>query len=164
VSEITIRAAVPGDAERIAAIHHEAVVGERGRGDYDGVQIDAWAHAHTAAELREPMATRLFLVAESAGEPVGYAQLDLDKALIRSIYVAVDHQHCGVGARLGRALLEAGAEAGLAVLELDSSLNAVSFYQGLGFRAIADVDHRFRNGAVMRCVHMMRDLEQADPA
>jgi len=155
---VTIRAAVPDDAESIATIHADSVIGERGRGDYDDEQIDAWAHAHTPAQLRERIGPRLFFIAEGVAGPVGYAQLDVDEAIVRSIYVAADQQRGGLGMQLGRTVLAVAAETGLSALELDSSLNAVPFYERLGFERLGGVDHRFRNGTVMACVRMARKI------
>lgn len=125
---IVVRAAVPDDAEDIAAIHAAAVNGERGRGDYDDRQIAAWAHQRPLRELRERIGARLFYVAEMVVEPVGYAQLDAGAGAIRSVYVVPAHARRGVGRRLADTALAAAHDTGLAQVELDSSLNAVPFY------------------------------------
>lgn len=157
-TEIAVRRAVPDDGATIASIHEAAVSGERGRGDYSDEQVSAWADAQTAAGLRERIGPRLFLIAEDPVGPVGYAQLDVRSAMLRSVYVAPRGQRRGVGALLGRAVLEAAREAGLDRLGLDSSLNAVPFYEALGFEALGKVEHRLRSGALMTCVHMVQTL------
>ena len=155
----TVRRAVPDDAVTIASIHAAAVNGERGRGDYGDDQLAAWAGAQTTKGLRERIGPRLFLIAQDANGPVGYAQLDIAAGALRSVYVAPRGQRHGVGALLARAALEAASEAGLEELELDSSLNAVPFYEALGFEALGMVEHRLRGGALMTCVHMRHTLE-----
>ena len=157
MEKIVIRTAVPADAASIAAIHEAAVHGERG-GDYDDEQIDAWAHPRTLAELRERIGSRRFFIAESPSEPVAYAQLDIDAAAIRSIYVAPHCRGRGVGRRLAHALFSTARDAGLERLELDSSLNAVPFYEALGCSRLGPVDHRLRDGVALPCVRMARRL------
>jgi putative acetyltransferase len=158
-TEIAVRRAAPDDAATIATIHEAAVSGERGRADYSDEQLAVWARAQTAAELRERVGRRLFFIAEDLNGPVGYAQLDVATAVLRSVYVAPRGQRQGVGARLAEAALEAARDTGVDRLELDSSLNAVSFYEALGFETLGNVEHRLRGGAVMTCVHMARTLE-----
>jgi putative acetyltransferase len=164
VEEIAIRTASAADAAGIAMVHEAAVIGECGRGDYDDAQIEAWAHAQTPAELRERIGSRRFLIAESQSEPVGYAQLDVDAAIVRSIYVAPRYRRQGVGRRLGQAVFGAVRDAGLRRLELDSSLNAVPFYEALGFSRLGSVDHRLRSGVLMPCVRMAKQLDDESGA
>ena len=161
---IIVRAAGPDDAASIAAIHEAAVNGERGGGDYDDPQIDAWAHSRPLPELRERIGSRLFFMANCASEPVGYAQLDVGAGVMRSLYVVPGHQRRGVGGRLARAALTAARDAGLARVELDASLNAVPFYEALGFARLGDVDHGLRGGVVMPCLRMAMRLADAPGA
>ncbi len=164
VDEIVIRVAVPDDAASIATIHEAAVYGERGRGDYDASQIDAWAHAQTPAALRERIGSRRFFIAESPSEPVAYAQLDVDAAIVRSIYVAPHYRRRGLGRRLGQAVFGAARDAGLPRLKLDSSLNAVPFYEALGFSRLGSIDHRLRSGVVIPCVRMTKQIDDESRA
>ena len=159
---IVVRAALPDDAADIAAIHAAAVNGERGRGDYDDRQIAAWAHPRAPAELRERIGARRFYVAEAAAEPVGYAQLDAGAGLVRSIYVVPGHARRGVGRRLADTVLAAARDAGLERVELDSSLNAVPFYEALGFARLGNVEHGLRDGVLLPCVRMTRRLDEPD--
>ena len=161
MSEIVIREAGPEDAADIAAIHEAAVTGELGRGQYSKAQIDAWAHARTLSRLRAQIQTRRFFIAEDPSGPLAYAQLDLDTAAVRSLYVVPTHRRRGLGRRLAQTTFAAANDAGLRRLELDSSLNAVAFYEALGFARIADVEHEFRSGICMSCVRMGRNLDGA---
>ena len=161
---IVVRVAVPDDAADIAAIHEAAVNGERGGGDYDDRQIDAWARSRPLPDLRERIRSRQFFVASSASEPVGYAQLDVGAGVIRSVYVVPGHRRRSVGRRLAATVLTAARDAGLARVELDSSLNAVQFYEALGFSRLGDVDHGLRDGVVLPCVRMERRLRDEPDA
>lgn len=76
---------------------------------------------------------------------------------VRSVYVRPGHWRRGLGRRLAAAMFGAARDAGMPRLELDASLNSVSFYEALGFRRLGDAEHRFARGASLLCVHMVRD-------
>jgi putative acetyltransferase len=158
VTQFLIRGAVAGDAVSIIAIHAAAVCGERGGGQYSDAQVDAWAEPRDPSKLVERIATRRFLIAQNDAEPVAYGQLDLDAAIVRSIYVRPEYQCRGLGRQLALALVETARDAGLQGLELDASLNSVPFYAALGFRSLGDVEHRFAGGVSMPCVRMALEL------
>ena len=156
--EIVIRAAVPEDAASIATVHEAAINGERGGGNYDDEQLNAWAHRHTVAEIRARIAIRTFFIAESPIEPVAYGQVDVAEAVMRSVYVSPRYSRRGVGRRLVQVMFKVAEDAGLRRLELDSSLNAVPFYEALGFTRLGSLDHHLTGGAAMACVRMARDF------
>jgi len=156
--EIVIRAAQPEDAATILALHRAAVNGERGAGRYDDAQIDAWADRHTVADLRARIAGRTFFIARRGAQSVGYAQLDIPAMIVRSVYVAPQSARQGIGRRLVEAAEAAAEAAGLGRLELDASLNAVAFYEAVGFHRVGSHDHCLQNGQVMPCVHMAKRL------
>ena len=157
-TEISIREAGPGDAAAIATIHEAAVRGPTVGACYDHAQIEAWAQPHAAPQLAERIAARRFFIAAAQGQPIAYAQLDLEAATIRSVYVLPAFARQGVGRRLTQTVFWTARAAGLERLQLDSSLNAVAFYESLGFRRLDEVDHELRSGVALRCVRMERSL------
>jgi len=159
VTHIAIRRTGPDDVDSITAVHDAAVEGERGRDHYTDAQIDAWARLRSVAKLRAQIAERRFFIAESSRRPVGYAQLDVREAVLRSVYVRPECQRHGVGRLLAHTALREARDAGLQRLELDSSLNAVSFYEALGFVSLGCVDHELGNCVSMSCVRMARCLD-----
>jgi putative acetyltransferase len=158
-ARISIRGAGPGDVAAIASIHEAAVRGATVKAHYSDAQIDAWAQPRTVSRLREQIESRRFFVALADKQPIAYAQLDLKAAVLRSIYVLPSFARRGVGRRLVETMLEAARDEGLSRLELDASLNAVAFYETLGFRRLEDVDHELRSGVALRCVHMARAVD-----
>ena len=155
---ISIRAAGPSDAEVIATIHETAVHGATVALHYGGGQIEAWAQPRTVSRLREQIGSRRFFMALAGERPVAYAQLDLAVAVIRSIYVLPSFASRGVGRRLAQTMIDAARDTGLERLQLDASLNAVAFYETLGFRRLEEVDHELRSGVTLRCVRMAKLL------
>jgi N-acetylglutamate synthase-like GNAT family acetyltransferase len=157
-ARISIRGAGPADAAAIATIHEAAVRGATVAVHYSDAQIDAWAQPGTVSRLQEQIESRRFFVAMADGQPIAYAQLDLKAAVIRSIYVLPSFARRSVGRRLAQTMFEAARDAGLEQLQIDASLNAVPFYETLGFRRLEDVDHELRSGVALRCMHMARQL------
>ena len=155
---ISIRAAGPAAAPAIATIHEAAVRGATVALHYSDAQIDAWAQPRTVSRLREQIDSRRFFIAQADERPIAYAQLDLAAAIIRSIYVLPSFASHGVGRRLADSMFEAVRGQGLRQLELDASLNAVAFYETLGFRRLEEVDHELRSGVALRCVRMVKSL------
>ena len=64
----------------------------------------------------------------------------------------------GVGARLLRTLEEVARVAGLSVLRLKSTLNALPFYEHAGFRIEAHATHRISLEVALACVEMRKEL------
>ena len=157
-ARISIRAAGPAAAAAIAMIHEAAVRGATVAKHYGEAQIDAWAQPRTASRLREQIGSRRFFMALADERPIAYAQLDLAAAVIRSIYVLPPFASRGAGRRLAESLFEAARDQGLRQLELDASLNAVAFYETLGFRRVEEIDHELRGGVVLPCVRMVKAL------
>ena len=106
--ELRVREARAGGARRVRDIHVEPIE-ELGEAAYDGEQVGAWAHD------RDPEASPIgseetrFLVAEDAGEVVGFGWMELtageyfDSAVdgeITAIYVQPSVARHGVGSRI----------------------------------------------------------------
>jgi putative acetyltransferase len=158
VTPIIIREANADDAATIAAIHEAAVLGERGRSPYSVEQLEAWARRSPTARLSSQASRRRFFLVIEAGVPLAYAQLDLERGVLRSLYVRPQQQRRGRGRRLADHLLSEARSAGLARLELDASLNSVAFYETLGFSCLGAASHPLADGAVLPCERMGRDL------
>ena len=163
-TEISVREAGPDDATAIATIHEAAVRGPTVGACYDHTQIEAWAQPHTAPRLangspraasssRQPRVSRSPTRSSTWRRP---PSIGLRASCVRAP---------GVGRRLTQTVFQAAREAGLERLQLDSSLNAVAFYESLGFRRLDEVDHALRSGVALRCVRMERPLRgpMSDP-
>ena len=134
----TIRAAKPGDAAAIAAIHNQGIE-------------ERVATFETEPRLSPDVAARieggeLLLVAERGGEVLGFASVSpySSRAVYAgvgeaSIYVARDARGLGVGAALVEALAAAAAEQGLHKLVgrlFTSNEPSVALFRKHGFREV----------------------------
>ena len=83
-------------------------------------------------------ACRHVLARSPGGEPIGTARMR-DDGHIGRIAVLSERRGEGIGARLVTAMVERAREAGLGAVDLDSQVQAISFYSKLGFEARGDV-------------------------
>jgi ribosomal protein S18 acetylase RimI-like enzyme len=137
---LTIREAVPQDAETLCAIHRRSIVEVCGPDYPDAEGVAAWLANKTPENYRLWMQRPVspMLVGERDGEPLAVAQVDLAEGRVMLLYVAPE----GVGSGLGRALMaemERRAIAhGLERLTLGATVTAAPFYERLGFRVVEE--------------------------
>ncbi len=170
MAEFVVRPAQADDAQAIGDIYAWHVA--NGTGTFDTVAPDAVNWAEKIADF----AARgfPFLVAERAGEVVGYAYAARfrDRAAYAatcedSIYIAQDARRLGIGTALMLALLDAAQGAGfeqmIAVIG-GSEPASVALHAKCGFvqaGRLRNVGHKF--GRVLDTVYMQCDLTGKDP-
>lgn len=164
-SGITIRPAHPGDAADITRIHGDAIRRTPSVADhYDAASITAWSHGIDSDERRERLAGSIaegrhrFVVAEVAGEVVGFGAVAPEEGELRAVYVSSDHGGQGIGTLLLEGLESVALAAGCRHLTLDASLNAEAFYRKHGYIAIGRSTHAFKSGGEIVCVRMEKQL------
>lgn len=126
-------AIIDQDCDLLRRIFHEAVM-ESAASHYTLRQRVAWAQwaAHPLL-VRRLLTEGLTLVAEMAGEPVGFAQLN-PTAYVRMLYVAPEHGRRGVASWLLGALEARAAENGVKRLETHASLTSKPVFLKAGYR------------------------------
>ena len=85
-------------------------------------------------------------VAEIAGRPVGFAELEADGRVGR-VYVSADHLRRGIGRVLLAEVIAEAARRGLPRLTVDASPTARPFFEALGFAVYENLTgpgYRFR--------------------
>lgn len=98
------------------------------------------------------------LVAEEAGQIVGYVILDLDTGEVDAAFVDPAQQGRGIALDLMRALEALARARGLSRLFLSASLNAVPFYGRAGFTRVRDEVYPHRSGIGIPSVFMEKPL------
>lgn len=126
---------------------------------YDSQVISSWAG--------EPSPGR-FLKGKDSGDEqyvfsldgsvVCFGSINLEHHKLVSLFVAPEQSGKGIGQSMLEFLVARAESAGVAVLKVDSSLNAVSFYQRHGFTEISRSLYRTQNGVEMESVQMERNL------
>jgi putative acetyltransferase len=133
---VTLRPYRSDDAPALLALFRDSIRRVNSR-DYSPAQIAAWASDEIdPAAWAARFSGRFVAVAEEAGRPVGFAELEPDGHIDR-VYVSADHQRRGIGRQL---LAAVGAEArrvGLARLFTEASVTARPFFEAHGFVVLA---------------------------
>lgn len=78
--------------------------------------------------------TKKFLIYEQDNQILGSARLEIETGHIGGVFVDPEHNGQGIGSQLMSELEEFARENGLKKTSLGSSLNAVSFYERLGYQ------------------------------
>lgn len=160
--ELRFRAAEPGDAAAIAALHADSWQRHyRGAfsdtfldGEVTGFLLDKWTTRFAAPD---PLARTILAELRRGGEPdgghalVGVARTVLDDhptwgALLDNLHVAYGLKRQGVGTRLmsltARAVIAARPGSGLYLWVLEQNANARAFYEARGGSCVETSDVR----------------------
>jgi putative acetyltransferase len=129
-----VRVATPDDAPAILDLHVESIRAF-GPAAYDDEQVAAWAEKDEATE-QYPIedGDHHLVVAERDGEVVGYGHLVPTGREVRAVYIHPDHARAGVGSTVLAHLEGYALGDGTVRLELWASLNAIGFYERMGYR------------------------------
>lgn len=150
-----IRRAKESDAPGIWKVHL-ASVRDLASGDYPDEIVEAWAQPRPLEQLQASIAANPFYVAEKDREIIGYAELEIHLKRVRSVYVAPSHSRQGVASALLAALEIEARKYGLDELRLESSLNAVPFYEANGFEQVQRGRFQLGNNLEMTSIHMRK--------
>lgn len=153
-----------GEARLVLELQSEAVQAT-GDSPYPAEILDAWAGREISEELvaffllNPDQESRI--VAEVAGQVVGYGAVVPAQNELSACYVAPAARSRGIGRVLVRSLEEIAVEAGCPSLRLDAALDAAPFYQALGYRATGrgqHLLHRDGRDLAMDCIKMAKSL------
>lgn len=129
---IKIRPATTGDRQALWQVHTSAIR-QIAASHYDAVQIEAWA-GRLAAEYYTPNPEVFFVALADDDSVIGFGELNLEASEVEAVFVAPDYGRRGIGRRLLQFLENLAVQRGLTHLVLDASLNAVTFYERMGYR------------------------------
>jgi putative acetyltransferase len=129
---VTLRPYQPDDAPALLALFRDTIRRVNSR-DYSPAQIAAWACDDIdTVRWFARFAGRYVPVAEEAGRPVGFAELEADGHIDR-VYVSADHQRRGIGRQLLDAVVAEARRLGLTRLFTEASITARPFFEAHGF-------------------------------
>ncbi|MDT5272305.1 MAG: hypothetical protein QOH49_4491 [Acidobacteriota bacterium] len=158
---LTIRKARQEDKEAIWRVHGRAIR-ETCVSHYPPEVVQIWAGGLRPEKYGEAIENYDFFVAEEDGVVVGFGELGRAAGEIQGLYVSPDVTGRGVGWKLLCTLEECARAYGLESLHLTSSLNAVSFYERAGFRAVGELTTTLGPGIERGSVRMFKDLSRRD--
>lgn len=134
-----VRPATHEDRAVLADLH-TATVEAFGPDGYDAEQVEEWAGAdeRSPTDYTVDAAGEHFTVAVRDGAVAGFGHLVLDAGEVHAVYVHPDHARHGVGSALLVELEGYARGRGHTELALQSSLNAVGFYERAGYERVGE--------------------------
>lgn len=163
LQNIHIREAQPKDASDLVKLHFRSVHGIE-IGVYSKEILDAWSPVPDKKRFswmksRIEDGNSLVLVAEiGKAAVVGFSILSPETGFIFALYVSPDLGRKGIGRELLMATEKAAVNIGVNEIKLNSSLNAMAFYQYFGYRIIQPSKQSLGNGFEMDCYEMRKHL------
>ena len=129
---VTLRPYRRDDAPALLALFRDTIRRVNSR-DYSPAQIAAWASDDIdTVSWFGRFTGRCVPVAEEAGHPVGFAELEPDGHIDR-VYISADHQRRGIGRQLLAAVMVEARRVGLVRLFTEASITARPFFESQGF-------------------------------
>jgi GNAT superfamily N-acetyltransferase len=157
MSLVVIRKARADDEQAVIKIHQAAIEASC-QEYYRPEQIQAWAVPKGLPPFPQMLKKTVFLVAEYDGEVVTFSHMDPNKGIVVTLFVSPSHMAHGIGTRLLYEIESMARTSGLTSMSLDSTLNAVRFYEHRGYRREAEVVHTEPDGTQIECVRMSKAL------
>ena len=157
-TEWTVRRTTSDDAPAILSLH-VASIRAFGPDAYDEREVEAWAtkdHGPEGYPVEDDR--RRMFVAEAADAVAGFGQVNVDDSEVVAVYVHPDHARRGVGSALLSRLEAEVRDEDLDSLALTASLNAVPFYERMGYEPVAEVTHATTDEVDLTCVRMGKKL------
>ena len=154
---IALRPACPDDIPLLWALRTRAVA-HACAAHYSTAVLAAWLSSPPPASLHQLVAQGGGIVAEDDGRVLGYGVLNAASGEVDAVFVEPAQHGHGIGARLLKAVEDAGRVAGCARLFLSASLNAVPFYRRAGFIAVREEMYLHRSGIGIASVYMEKSL------
>ncbi|AUX09291.1 GNAT family acetyltransferase [Halalkaliarchaeum desulfuricum] len=140
---VSLREASPEDATAMARIQSESLR-ENADEHYTDEQLAHLAPAEPGAEaIPEDEFTDDScrpIIAELDGKIVGWGSVHLDENVLAATFVDPDYKRQGVGRTIVEELETIARREGVEVLIVPASLNAVGFYETLGYEKQREID------------------------
>lgn len=159
-----LRRGRPSDALPILEAQRSAIRGTAASA-YSPTVIDEWAPQTIARKRVEDfmrwieLGEELIVVAVDSNEHIiGFGSIVPRNSELRAVYVAAEHGRHGAGRAILARLEEMARELGMTELRMDSSVNAVPFYEANGFVSLERGEHLMPSGNRMPCVRMRKTL------
>jgi len=155
---IQTRRATKQDIEGFKAVVIESVL-ELCKDFYSSTELQSLLAQYPGKELYEKwLQERVLVVAEDGDQIVGFAQYFPPNNSIEAVHVLPSHIKKGVGKMLMAELEEIAKEQGAKKIMLDSSLNAVGFYDKCGYIKKQNIIFKCNDGVDLRVVNYEKVL------
>ncbi|MCL1093383.1 GNAT family N-acetyltransferase [Shewanella kaireitica] len=133
-----IRKATTADVSRVWQIRTQAIL-RSCSSHYSHEIVASWSSAPMPNGFADLLVHHGALVFEVQNELLAFGFVDIQQSRLEALFVTPDCAGRGYGKLIARELLLVAKRAGVKQLTLSSSLNAVKFYQRLGFVAKEEI-------------------------
>lgn len=163
----TLQKATVNDAVTIRDVHIASIEGLAGTAYNDDV-VAAWAHDRDPDNYPIASDETYFLVAERVDEIVGFGWMkpvadeyfqSSVEGEITAVYVDPSVAGEGIGKYIYSELEAYAYDQNVSSLGLWASLNAVPFYDAMGYERVTDHNHEFQDGVEGIIVEMRKALD-----
>ena len=126
---------------------------------YDAEQIEAWVGAPNPGRFEAGVAQGVrYYVTERRGRIVAYGGIDLGRGEIKALFVDPAFGDDGLGEEMLGFMLREAKAGKVGAVQVDSLLNAASFYHRHGFRSVAPQVLDLEHGLQLEAVLMRREV------
>jgi len=157
--EISVTRASESDLAAIAVMH-VASISQLCVDHYTAEQLTTWTaglRARVDAYAALLTSRAMFVARRADSAPLlGFGVIDAERGFIHATYVGPDVARRGVGRCLMAAMEELARARGCEELQLHATLNAVPFYERLGYRHLGAANNRLPNGSELPCALMCK--------
>ncbi|MEY4576735.1 MAG: hypothetical protein RL701_1438 [Pseudomonadota bacterium] len=158
---LVLRAATAGDLAQIATLHRESIL-QLCHEHYSAEQLTDWTAALRPEAYAALLAShRMFVAIASDSELLGFGVLDPGQGLVNATYVHPSAVRRGVGKQLLEAMEACAKDAGRSQLQLNATLNAITFYERCGYVSQGRTSNRLPTGVDLPCEAMQKTLVTA---
>jgi GNAT superfamily N-acetyltransferase len=147
------------DGEAVIEVHRESIRGLC-RTVYSQDQISIWSTRLTREMFDAGIADKsnIGIVATEDDKLIGYGFMNIAEREIKGMYVIPEFSGRGIGRMILSKLEEHAKSNGINTIKLNSTLNAVPFYERCGFKRIRDEFQALTEDCRIECVHMTKEL------
>ena len=158
---VTIREMNAADRDSIIFIHKQSIYGLC-KGNYSEPEMKAWAGFFTPVLFDAGMKdeSNVGVVAVDSDTIIGFGFFNADAGELRALYILPQYIGHGAGSRIMARLEDMAKEKQISRLSLQSTINAVGFYQKFGYQNIKTEMHQINDEVSIACVRMEKDLDR----
>jgi putative acetyltransferase len=147
------------DGDAVIEVHQESIRGLC-RSAYSQNQIFLWTTLLTREMYDAGIADKsnFGIVAIEDDKLIGYGFMNIVEREIKGMYVIPEFSRRGIGRMILSKLEEHAKSNGINTIKLNSTLNAVPFYEQCGFTKIRDEFQVLTEDYQIECIHMTKEL------
>lgn len=150
-----IRKANEFDVDRIWEIRTQAILKEC-VSHYSKEIVDSWGNSPMPNDFGNILFSLGAIVLEEKEHIVGFGFVDTKNHSLESIFIDPEFIGRGFGKQIANELISIAKKSGLYSLKLSSSLNAIKFYESIGFIAGKETFWKHPSGFDLACIPMKK--------